>query len=147
MDVILLQDIERVGREGTVVKVKPGFARNYLLPHGLAVAASPEQLRLVEARQQHRQQRQERARADADALKHTIEATALSLPLKVGADNKPFGSITSRDVAKALQQRGLAVEKHDVRLAQPIKALGTVAVPVHLHADVTATLTIQITKA
>ncbi len=147
MDVVLLKDVEKLGTEGAVVNVKPGFARNYLLPRGLAVAATPQQLRAVEASTRRRAQRTARAQADAVVLKQQIERRAVSLPLTIGADEKPFGSVTAHDIMEALKREGIEIEKPSIQLEQPIKALGVYEVPVRVHADVVATLKLQVIKA
>ena len=147
MDVILLKDVEKLGTEGSVVHVKPGFARNYLLPVGLAVPATAQQLKVAEATKRQRQAASQRIQADAEALKQKLEGYSLTLTLTVGEDEKPFGSITIHDVVEALAKKGVAVDKHAVRLEEPIKALGVYEVPVRLHPAVTATLKLQVVKA
>ena len=147
MDVILVKDVERVGKEGAVVRVKPGFARNYLLPRGLALTASPEHLRDAEARTQRAQQRAQRLRGQADQLKQKLESQSLTLKLSVGEGDKAFGAITAQDIVEALAQGGSPIDKHAVGLEEPIKALGIYEVPVRLHPEVTATLKVWIVKA
>lgn len=147
MDVILLKEVEKLGSEGSVVHVKPGFARNYLLPRGLAVAATPQRVRAVEEVKRQRLHRIQRAQADAEALKRKIEGRSLSLKLNLGAEDKAFGSVTAHDIVEALKRDGIEVEKHDVELAQPIKALGIYEVPIKLDAHVTATLKLWVVKA
>ena len=147
MDVLLLKDVEKIGAEGTVIKVKPGFARNYLLPRGLAVAATPERVRQIEAAQRRRQEQVKQAQAEAGALKRKIESRAVTLTLNVGTDGQPFGSVSVHDVAEALARDGFAIDKHQIQLEQPIKTLGTIDVPVRLHADVTATVKVSVVKA
>jgi large subunit ribosomal protein L9 len=147
MDVILLKDVEKLGAAGSVVQVRPGFARNYLLPAGLAVAATSDQLRSAQAAQAREARKRERARAEAEALKHQLEGRSLTLKLTLGADDKPFGSITVHDLAGALAQEGLTVEKHAIQLEQPIKTLGVYEIPVRLHPSVTATLKVWVVKA
>jgi len=147
MDVILLKAVEKLGTEGAVVHVKPGYARNYLVPRGLAVLASPEQLKTVETIRQQRARKSQRVKAGADALKQKLESRSLTLKLSVGADDKPFGSVTTHDIAEALQHEGIMIEKHAVRLDEPIKTLGVYEVPVRIHAEVTATLKVWVVKA
>ena len=147
MDVVLLQDVEKLGLEGTVLNVKPGFARNYLLPLGLAAPATAQQLKAIEEIKHRRLQKTQRARADADALKRKLEAHSLTLKLTLGEDDKPFGSITTHDIVDALVQDGISLDKHAVHLEHPIKSLGVFDVPVRLHADVTATLKVWVVKA
>jgi large subunit ribosomal protein L9 len=147
MDVILLKDVEPLGLEGAVVHVKPGFARNYLVPQGLAVEATPARLQAAEAAAKRRQAQAQQARADAETLKRRLESLAVKTTLNVGDDGQPFGSVTAHDLAEALARDGCPVEKHQIQLEAPLKSLGTAQVPVRLHADVTATLNVLITKA
>ena len=147
MDVMLLKDVEQLGVEGTVVHVKPGFARNYLVPCGLAVLASAQQLKAVEAITRQRQAKSQRIQADAETLKRTLEGRSLTLTLALGAEDKTFGSITTHDVIEALAHDGIVVDKHAVHLEEPIKTLGVFEVPVRLHPNVTAMLKLQVVKA
>ena len=147
MDVVLLKDVEKLGAEGAVVTVKPGFARNYLLPRRLAVAATPQQLRAVEVATRQRAQQTARVQAEAVALKQKVEGRTWSLKLTVGADEKPFGSVTAHDIMEALQREGIEIDKPALQLEQPIKALGIYEVPVRIQADVTATLKLWVVKA
>ncbi len=147
MEVILLQDVEKLGAEGAVVRVAPGFARNYLLPSGLAVPATPKQMKAVEVGRKQRQRKAARAQADAEAVKHRLERHSLTLKLTLGEGEKPFGSVTAHDVVEALARDGIQVEKHAVQLEQPVKALGIYEVPIRIHADVTAILKLWVVKA
>ena len=147
MNVILLKDVEKLGTEGATVQVKPGFARNYLIPRGLAVAATAEQLKVVEARERGRAKQLQQVKAQAQTLKQQVESRALTLTLTVGADDKPFGSVTTHDICDALTRDGLEVEKHAIRLTEPIKTLGVYDIPIRLPADVTATLKVSVVKA
>ena len=147
MDVVLLKPVESLGSEGAVVHVKPGFARNYLIPSGLAAEATPQQRKALEARQQARARQAQRQLAQAGVLKAKLERLSLTLSLAVGTDDKPFGSVTAHDVVDALAREGLTIEKHAIQLDEPIKTLGTIAVPVRLHADVSASLKVRIIKA
>ena len=146
MDVILLKDVEKLGAEGAVLAVKPGFARNYLLPRGLAVLASPQQLKAMEALKRQRSRQAERRKAEVEALKQKLEARSLTLKLSLGEDEKPFGAVTAHDIVDALRRDGLEVEKHAVQLPQPIKALGVFDIPVRLLPDVTATVKLWVVK-
>ena len=146
MDVVLLKDVEKLGTEGAVVHVKPGFARNYLLPRGLAAPATPQQLKALDVIRQQRAQKLQRAKAAAEAIKRKLESRSLTLKLSLGVDDKPFGSITTHDIAEALTREGLEVDKHAVRLEQPIKGLGVYDVPVRVHPEVTAILKLWVVK-
>ena len=147
MEVILLKDIEKLGTEGAVVQVKPGFARNYLLPRGLAAPATPQQLKTIEETKRQRLKKAQRMKADAEALKRKLESRSVTLKLSLGEDDKPFGAITTHDIVDALAHEGLTIDKHAVHLEHPIKTLGIFDVPVRLHPDVTATVKLWVVKA
>lgn len=147
MDVVLLQDVEQLGSQGTVVHVKPGFARNYLLPRGLAAPATPQRLKATEETQRQRQQKSARLKDEAEALKRKLESRPVTLKLNVGEDGKAFGSVTAHDVVEALKRDGLDVDKYAVHLDQPIKTLGVFDVPVRVQSDVTATVKLWVVKA
>lgn len=147
MDVILLKDVDRLGKEGSVVRVKTGFARNYLVPHGMALPARSELVKAIEERKRRAQLKQERIRKQAESLKRKLESRSLTLKLTLGEADKAFGSITAHDVIEALGQEGIALDKHAVQLEEPIKGLGIYEVPVRVHAEVTATLKLWVVKA
>ena len=147
MDVVLVKDVERLGAQGAVIHVKPGYARNYLLPMGLAVPATPQQLKALEAVTRQRLQKTQRVHAAAETFKRKLESRSLTLKLTLGADDKPFGSVTAHDLVEALAREGLEVEKHAIRLEEPIKTLGVYDIPVRVHPQVTATLKVWIVKA
>jgi large subunit ribosomal protein L9 len=147
MDLILLQDVEKIGKEGTVVRVKPGFARNYLLPRRLAVPATPEHQRAFEERKRQTARKQARLHQRAAGLKQKLESRSLTLKLNLGEGEKAFGSVTVHDIVEALAQEGVTLEKHAVQLPDPIKVLGIYEVPVRLHPEVTATLKLWVVKA
>ena len=147
MNVLLLKDVGTVGKEGAVVEVKPGFARNYLLPRGLAVPATPAQLRIVEERARSASRKAHRQRQEAERIKQKLQSLSLTLKLTLGEGDQPFGSVTAHDLVEALAQQGLAIEKHAIGLEAPIKALGIYECPVRLHHEVTATLKVWIVKA
>ena len=147
MDVVLLKDVEKLGTAGTVVQVKPGYARNYLVPSGLAAPATPQQLKALEATARQRDQQTQRLRGEAEALKRQLESRSLTMKLTLGEEDKPFGSVTAHDLAEALLREGIPVEKHAIHLEQPLKALGAYEVPVRILSDVTAILKVQVVKA
>ena len=147
MDVILLSDVQRLGKQGAVVTVKPGFGRNFLIPRGLATPATPEHLHDVQERAKQAQGKAQRQRKQADALKQKIEARSLTLKLTLGEGGAAFGSISVHDIVEALAQDKLPIEKAMIKLEEPIKSLGIYEVPIRLHADVTATLKVWVVKA
>ena len=147
MEMILLKDLDKVGKEGTIINVKPGFARNYLLPRGLALPATREHRRMVEERARQAQAKQARAHQHAQQLKQKLERQALTLKLNVGEQDTAFGSVTAHDVHEALANAGLAVDRRAIQLEEPIKMLGAYEVPIRLHPEVIATLTVRVVKA
>ena len=147
MDVVLLKDVEQLGTAGTVVQVKPGYARNYLVPSGLAAPATPQQLKALEATARQRDQQTQRLRGEAEALKRQLESRSLTMKLTLGEEDKPFGSVTAHDLAEALLREGIPVEKHTIHLEQPLKALGAYEIQVRIQSDVTAILKVQVVKA
>ena len=147
MDVVLIKSVEQLGVEGAVVRVKPGYARNFLLPRGLAVAATPAYIKTVEEITRQRARKVQQQAAEAEALKQRLEQQALSFTLNLGEDGKAFGSITLHDVMEALAHAGITLEKHVVHLPQPIKTLGVHEVTVKLHPSVAAVLKVRVTKA
>ena len=147
MEVILLKDVEKLGTEGAIVKVRPGYARNFLVPSGFAAPVTPAQLKMVEEVTRQRQRKTARALAQATALKQKIEGCAVTATLTVGEGGKPFGSVTANDLVEALAREGVQVEKHAIRLEEPIKALGVYQVSVTVPPNVTATLNVKVVKA
>jgi len=147
MDVILVKDVSQLGKEGAVVHVKDGFARNYLLPRGLALPATPDRVNAFAVRQQQAQRKVQQIRQVAETLRRQLEGRSFTLKLSLGEGDKPFGSITVHDVTQLLAQEGLPVEKHAIQLEDPIKALGIYEIPVRLHPEVTATIKIWVVKA
>lgn len=147
MDVVLLKPVERLGAEGTVACVRPGFARNYLIPRGLALPATAAQLKVVAEQTRQRATKGARFTAQAEALKQRLERLTLPMTLAVGEEGKAFGSVTAHDILEALTRQGLTLDKRALRLDHPIKTLGMHAIPVRLHPDVTATLTVSVVKA
>ena len=146
MDVVLLKDVERLGAEGAVVRVSPGYARNYLMPRGLAALATAQRLHTLEELKRQRSRKVQRALEEANALKQKLESRSLTLKLNLGADEKPFGAVTAHDILDAVQREGIALDKHAIELKQPIKVLGVYDVPVRVHPEVTATLKVWVVQ-
>lgn len=139
MDVILLQNIENLGNIGNTVNVAPGYARNYLLPRGLAVAASPGAQKMVNERMvlAAKQDMRQKEAAEVLAGRFTSRNKTIVLAAKAGDENRLYGSVTARDIAAALaSQASLEIDHHQVLLDEPIKELGDFEVPVKLHAEV-----------
>lgn len=144
MKVILRADVENLGALGDVVEVKPGYARNYLLPKGFAMVASPANLRVFEDERQKLQARMDALRAEARGMQGKLEALEIVIPMHVGENDKLYGSVTSTLIGDAIAALGLDVDRRRILLDAPIRSLGTHSVRVRLHADVVATLPIKV---
>ena len=145
MQVILREEVENLGSIGDVVKVKPGFGRNFLLPRGLAVEASTRNLRELEHQKRVIADKRLREQKSASAVADKLASVTLTFALRAGEDGKLFGSVTNQDVHRALEERGFAIERRRVQLAEPIKTLGEHQVSVHVGPDVKATVQVTVT--
>ncbi len=137
-EVILREDVKSLGRAGDIVRVKPGFARNFLLPQGLAYEATEGNKRRMAGEAKAREARLEAERGGAEGLAAALNAIELRLSQKAGEEGRLFGSITSQDIADALAAQGQTVDKRKIDLDHPIKTTGDHVVPVRLHPDVIA---------
>ena len=145
MQVILLEKIANVGSLGDVVKVKDGYARNFLIPSGKAKRATPENLQAIEARRADLEKAAGERLASAQAVAEKLEGTTLRIPQKAGVDGRLFGSVTNVDVVDALKAQGIEVEKAMVRMPSgPLKQVGEHPVSVALHTDVAAHITVNV---
>ncbi|HXM42987.1 MAG TPA: 50S ribosomal protein L9 [Bryobacteraceae bacterium] len=146
MEVILREDIERVGNRGQVVKVADGYARNFLLPKRLAVAATDANRKIVEQERQAHLRREAKQKGEAEDLSKMLSGVTVIISQKAGENDQLFGSVTSKDVADALAQKNFTIDRRKVLMDEPIKQLGEFKVPVRLHKDVTAEVTVQVVK-
>jgi len=146
MDVILRQDVEKLGNTGDLVTVKDGYARNYLLPHGLAYAATEGNRKRLVAEAKLRVKKAGAQLGGARELAAQLEAVSLTFAMKAGEGDKIFGSVTAADVAERLQAEGFTVDKKTVELPEPIKALGVYKVPVRLHHEVKPEVRVWVVK-
>jgi len=144
MKVLLLQDVFKLGKAGDIIEVKDGYARNYLVPKGLAIPVTKGTLKEIEARKRAIERRREKQKLEALKLKEKLESTLLKLKVKVGKDKKLFGSVTSANIVEALEKEGIAIDKKSVLLDNPIKSLGLHKVKVKLFEDVVAELTLEV---
>ena len=138
VQVILSEDVPNLGRPGDVVKVRAGYARNYLLPRRLAVEANSKNLRAFEHQKGLAMLRREANKGQALKLKQQLEALALTISANAGEEGKLFGSVTNIDIERALRERGFDIERRKIMLAEPIKQLGEFTVPVRLDPEVEA---------
>jgi large subunit ribosomal protein L9 len=146
MDVILRDHIDNLGRRGEVVKVADGYARNFLLPRKLALLASDANRKRVERERKMADQRESEERAGAEAVAARLTAIDVRIARKVGENDHLYGSVTNADIADALAAQGFEIDRRKILLADPIKALGDSTVPVKLHRDVTAQITVHVVK-
>ena len=144
--VILRKNIESLGEVGDVVRVKPGYARNFLIPRGFAVEATPGNVRMVEAQKEQEDTREAKALADVKKTATKLEVIKLSAPVQVGEEDKVFGSVTAMTVAELLQNEGYEIDKKHIVLPEPIKALGVYDIPVKLDHDVEAMVKVYVIK-
>jgi len=145
MDIILLEKVDRLGKLGDVVSVKPGFARNFLLPFGKAKIANEENIKELEARRAEFEAKEAEALATAQARKASLDAVNISITSKAGAEGKLFGSIGNADIADALTAAGAAVEKKEVRMPTgPLREAGEYEIDIHLHTDVDASVKLTV---
>ncbi len=142
MEVILREDVVDLGSVGDVVKVKPGFARNYLLPRGLAVIADKRNVRVLEHQKRLAADKRERDRRQAQELADRVSSMRVVIKARAGEEGKLFGSVTNLDIEKALAEQGHVIERRRIRLEEPIKSIGEHVVPVHLAAGVNAKVTV-----
>ena len=146
MDIILLQDIENVGQAGDIVNVKPGFARNKLIPDGLALRASKRNLAVAEERKRVNENKKARKIAANQLLANKLSKTEITIEAKVGEEEKMFGSITTKDIHEALIEKGFKIDRHAIELQKPIKALGIYHITVNLAPDINGDVKIYIIK-
>jgi large subunit ribosomal protein L9 len=146
MEVILREDVEKLGSRGQVVKVAPGFARNFLLPKKLAVAATESNKKIVEQERQAHLRKEAKFKSEAEDLAKLMSGVTVTIAQKAGENDQLFGSVTSKDVADALAAKNFTIDRRKVQLDEPIKQLGEFKVPVKLHKDVTAEVTVQVVK-
>jgi large subunit ribosomal protein L9 len=146
MEVILRQAIEKLGHPGDIVKVSPGYARNYLLPRGFAYEATAGNKKRIAQEKERLDQAEEKRRESATELAGRLESVSLTFSARVGDEGKLFGSVTSSDIAHQLEAQGFAVEKRQIDLHEPIRALGVYKVPIRLHADVHPEIKVWVIK-
>jgi large subunit ribosomal protein L9 len=146
MEVILREDVPHLGHIGDIVKVRPGYARNYLLPRGLATVADKRNLRVLEHDKRIVEDKRKRAMSAAEQQAKQLSSTTVTIPARAGEEGKLFGSVTNIDIERALTDAGLAIERRRIRLDEPIKALGEYKVPVSLAAGVQAEITVSVTR-
>lgn len=146
MEVILRDDIEKLGSRGQVVKVAPGYARNFLLPRNLAVPATEANKKIIEQERQAHLRRDAKLVSEASDLAKMLDAVSVTIRQKAGEQDQLFGSVTSQDIADSLAKAGYTIERKKIQLDEPIKQLGEYKVPVKLHKDVAAAVTVTVAR-
>jgi large subunit ribosomal protein L9 len=146
MEVILREDIDRLGSRGQVVKVAPGYARNYLLPKRLAVAATDANRKIVEQERQAHLRKDAKLQSEAQDLAKLLTAVTVTISRKAGENDQLFGSVTAADIADALAAQKYTVDRRKIHLEEPIRTLGEHKVPVRLHKDVVADVTVNVSR-
>lgn len=144
MEIILTENVEGLGTIGDLVKVKPGYGRNYLVPRGLAVAANTRNVKEMEHQKRQLERKMQKVTQAAELLKSKIEAVTCVLAHRAGEEGKLFGSVTSMEIEAKLVEAGVEIDRKKIQLAEPIKTLGEHEVPVKLDAGVVATIKISV---
>ena len=146
MEVILRQAVDNLGHPGDIVTVSPGFARNYLLPRGIAFAATEGNKKRISLEKARLEAAEAERRAGAEEIAKKLEEVSITFSARVGDEGKLFGSVTSADITEQLAAQGFTVEKRQIDLHEPIKALGVYRVAVRLHADVRPEIKVWVIK-
>jgi large subunit ribosomal protein L9 len=144
--VVLQKDVDNLGSGGDVVRVRPGYARNYLIPRGLAVPATAANLLRVDELKKAAAALAHKSLAEAQEQQRKIEAVAVKIERSVGDEGKMYGSVTTRDIELAFAAAGVSIDRKRILLPEPLKSLGLAEVPVRLHAQVTAKLRVEVVK-
>jgi large subunit ribosomal protein L9 len=146
MKVLLKEHVEGVGHLGDVLEVSDGFARNFLLPRKKAIEASERSVKEFEHYKRIMAEKARKEKVELEEHARKISSVSLTFTMQAGKDGKLFGSVTSKDIEEGLAEKGFTIDRKKIHLLQPIKALATVAVPVKLHRDVTATISVEVVK-
>ena len=148
MQIVLLEDVKSLGKKGEIVKVNEGYGRNFILPKKLGVEATAKNLNDLKLKKANEEKVAAKLLEEARELGAKLEKASVTLSIKAGENGKAFGSVSSKEISKAVQEQlGLDIDKKKLVLADPIKTLGTHEVPVKLHMDVTANLSVKVVEA
>ncbi len=146
MEIILTQDVEKVGKSGQVLKVKDGFAHHFLISRGLALVANARNLSLVAEQRKHQESKLIKEKKEAEELAGKLASISCTVRVNAGEDNKLFGSVTNADIAEALKLENITIDKRIIDLTEPIKQLGVYQVEVKLHPQVTAQVKVWVVR-
>lgn len=147
MNVILTESVEGLGNIGDLIKVKPGYARNFLVPKGLAVAANIHNVKALEHQKRQMERKAQKVAQDAEAVKARIEAVQCIIAHRAGEEGKLFGAVTTKELGDKLAAAGVEIDRKKIQLPEPIKALGDYEVPVKLAGGVTAKIKVSVVSA
>ena len=146
MQIILQEDVEKLGTRGQVVEVKAGYARNFLLPRKLALEASPGNMKRLEKMRATFAKKEATEKGDAQKLAELLAGVSLELTRKAGDNDQLFGSVTTADISEALAAKGFTIDKKKITLAEPIKVVGEYDIPIKLHREITAVVKLAVKK-
>ena len=146
MKVIFIEDVQSIGRQGEIKEVKDGLARNYLLPKKLAITATPGNLKIWEQKSVGLKKKEDKVRGEAEKFASKLDGLAIKIPVKVGEEEKIFGSVTSQSISDALGELGYEVPKKQIDLESPLKTLGTHEVTLKIHHDVSAVISVEVVE-
>jgi large subunit ribosomal protein L9 len=146
MEVILKEDVPKLGHRGDVIKVAEGYGRNYLLPRKLAIEATQANKAVIEQMKQAAVRRSAVEKADSEALSKQLENVSLTFQRKAGEKDHLFGSVTSSDIAEALEQNGFKIDRRKIQLNEPLKSIGEFEVPIRLHREVSSKVKVVVEK-
>ena len=147
MEIILLQDMDELGLEGDILRVADGYARNYLIPRGMAFEATPQNVKSLELRRKKIELRKLKAKEQAEQMKEKMSGILVQLFQKAGEEGKLYGSVTTMDIAAELENEGIVVDRRKIVLDKPIKVLGEFEVPVKIYPEVTASIKVVVSPA
>ncbi len=146
MKIILREDHERLGKAGDIVEVKAGFARNYLIPKQIAYPAKSNYLKILAEEKKQKQQKLQKEKKQAEVMAKKLENVSVTIAVTVGEEDKMFGSVTSQNIADALKEQGVEIDRRKIELEEPIKELGIYSVPIRLHPEVQAKIKVWVVK-
>ena len=146
MEVILLKDLEGLGSEGEIVKVKPGFARNFLVPKGIALRASKSNLAVAEERKRIKEAKENRVEKANQVLIDKLAKTNITIEVQVGEEERIFGSVTTQDIQKSLEEKGITIDRSCILMEEPIKSLGVYNIPVKITVNLESEIKVYVIK-
>jgi len=146
VEVILREDVDKLGSRGEIVKVSPGYARNFLLPKRLAVAATESNRKIVEQERQAHLRREAKLQSEAEDLSKLLNGAVVTIAQKAGENDQLFGSVGTKDIADALEKQSFTIDRRKIQLDEPIKQLGEFKIAIRLHKNVNSEITVNVIK-